>query len=220
MTALRVIRTLGVFAASITSVAAAAPQSATVLAFGDANTLFVADSRGAAIHAYQLSNVGDAPAGPAPFNLLGLEDRIAEALDMDIDRVHFHDVAVHPVTTDAYVSATLTSDGKSKPAVMSVTRDGKISRLDLSKKKQKFVQSRSPQLQWKRFFHYMSVMPEESHRRRSTERSVEEKVSFVPIQRWISRIAKDYVLLRKLPVVRGEGRRRLMKSSFLACSRD
>jgi len=107
-------------------------QSASVLEFGDADTLFVADSIGGAIHALDLSDAGAAPAEPAPYNLLDLDGVLAEALGADPRRFTYHDLAVHPVTRDAYISLTATISGAVEPAVVSVARDGTVRRLDLA----------------------------------------------------------------------------------------
>ncbi len=107
-------------------------QSATVLEFADADTLFIADSIGGAIHAFDLPEGGAAPDQAAPYNLLDLDGVLAEALGGDPRGFVYHDLAVHPVTQDAYLSLTATVDGTTEPAVVTVTRDGVVQRLDLA----------------------------------------------------------------------------------------
>jgi len=111
---------------------AEAPQSASVLEFADDNTLFVADSMGGAIHAYELTGNAAAPEKPAPYNLLDLDGILAEALGVEAGRLTYHDLAVHPVTRDAYVSLTAFVDGAEAAVVVTLTRDGMVTRLDLA----------------------------------------------------------------------------------------
>jgi hypothetical protein len=106
-------------------------QSATVLEFADADTLFVADSVAGAIHAIELADAGVTPAEPAPYNLLDLDGLLAEALAADPRGFTYHDLAVHPVTQEAYISLTATINGVEEPAVVTVARDGVVQRVDL-----------------------------------------------------------------------------------------
>src|SRR5260221_11752147 len=68
--------------------------SATKLSFGDATTLFVADWRGARIHALTLPSAGEA-AGK-PFNLKDAQAPIAKALHVEPTRLRFEDMAAQP----------------------------------------------------------------------------------------------------------------------------
>ncbi len=121
----------GIFLTASTSFADA-PMSATVLEFADANTLFVSDSMGGKIHAYTLPDVGSAPEAALPYNLLDVDATIAGALGADFRGIKYHDLQVHPVTRDAYVSATVTIDSATEPVVVKITRDGAVSALDLA----------------------------------------------------------------------------------------
>ncbi|MEO1088822.1 MAG: hypothetical protein AAFY88_31730, partial [Acidobacteriota bacterium] len=101
----------------LTSLAAAAPeqaaiqapQSATVLEFGGVDTLFVADSDGGQIFAYQLPKIANtqSPTDSKPFNLTGFSNRIADHFKVAPRTLRYHDLAVHPVTKDAYVSLSI-----------------------------------------------------------------------------------------------------------------
>lgn len=106
-------------------------QSATVLEFAGGDTLFVADSVAGEIHAFELPEAGAAPAEASPYNLLDLDGLLAEAFGADLRGFTYHDVAVHPVTQDAYISLTATIDGAGVPLVVSVARNGTVQRLDL-----------------------------------------------------------------------------------------
>ncbi|MEL7218814.1 MAG: hypothetical protein AAGK01_10335, partial [Pseudomonadota bacterium] len=126
-------KSLSVVAALALSAGAAAadmPQSFGILEFGPDNTLFVADSTGGVIHAYTLPSGGNAPEQDAAFNLLDVDQLVTQALDAN-GRVIYSDLVVHPVTREAFVSATTTVDGVETGAVVAISRDGSVRTLDL-----------------------------------------------------------------------------------------
>ncbi|MEM7696510.1 MAG: hypothetical protein AAF318_18830 [Pseudomonadota bacterium] len=106
------------------------PQSFGILEFGPDNTLFVADSAGGAIHAYALPSAGEAPEQDAAFNLLDVDQLVTDALSAS-GRVIYSDLVVHPVTREAFVSATTTVEGVETGAILAVSRDGSVRTLDL-----------------------------------------------------------------------------------------
>ena len=120
--------------ASLSLIAGAAaadmPRPLGILEFGPDNTLFVADSAGGAIHAYALPVGGDAPEQDAAFNLLDVDQLATETLGAT-GRVIYSDLVVHPVTREAFVSATTTVDGIETGAVLAISRDGTVRKLDL-----------------------------------------------------------------------------------------
>ncbi len=111
---------------------AAAPQSASVLEFGDESTLFVADSVGGSIHAYDLPDTGAAPVEDAPYNLLDVDALMIEALGAERGTIRYNDLAVHPVTRDAYISMTAVISGVERTALVTVDRAGAVTEVDLS----------------------------------------------------------------------------------------
>ncbi len=118
---------------AIGSVQAAPPamQSASKLGFGDANTLFVADWKGARIFALPVPT----PARPAgkPFNLMDVQAPIAKALGVAPTALRFEDLAVQPDSELAYVALTVRgAKGQGKPAIISIDAAGKVRRLDLA----------------------------------------------------------------------------------------
>lgn len=123
---------LSVIALTVGMAQAESLSSVSVLEFAGGDTLFVADSVGGAIHAFDLADTGMAPAESMPYNLLDLDGLLADALGADPRGFTYHDLAVHPVTQDAYVSLTATIDGTGQPAVVTVARDGSVRRLDLA----------------------------------------------------------------------------------------
>ena len=131
MSKLKPISVICALALSAGTAAADMPQSFGILEFGPDNTLFVADSAAGAIHAYTLPAGGTAPEQDAAFNLLDVDQIVAEALGVS-GRLVYSDLAVHPVTRDAYVSVTATVDGADAGAVVTVSRDGTARVLDLS----------------------------------------------------------------------------------------
>ncbi|WP_422981652.1 hypothetical protein [Undibacterium sp. Ji50W] len=107
-------------------------QSASKLSFGDANTLFVADWKGARIFALPVP----APARPAgkPFNLMDVQAPIAKALGVVPTALRFEDLAVQPDSELAYVALTVRGGkGPGKPAIVSIDATGKVRRLDLAR---------------------------------------------------------------------------------------
>jgi hypothetical protein len=118
--------------ATAPSHAAPAIQSATKLTFGDANTLFVADWKGARIFALPVA--APAKAAGKPFNLKDVQAPIAKALGVAPTALRFEDLAVQPGSELAFVALTVSgAKGKSTPAVVSVDAGGKVARVDLGK---------------------------------------------------------------------------------------
>ncbi|MEO0701540.1 MAG: hypothetical protein AAFY80_05310 [Pseudomonadota bacterium] len=129
MTKPRVIAYLAGFTAIMSAHAAAAdaPLSATVLEFADPATLLVADSAGAAIHAYTLPEA-QAAAESVAYTFEGFSRTLAETLGVAEADITFNDLAVNPATKAAFVSLS----AGATPAVVMVTQDGTITPLDLA----------------------------------------------------------------------------------------
>jgi hypothetical protein len=104
--------------------------SATKLTFGDATTLFVADWRGARIHALTLP-VAAQGTGKA-FNLKDVQAPIARALRVVPARLRFEDMASQPGSERVFVSLSV-SDGRggARPALVAIDADGKVLVVDL-----------------------------------------------------------------------------------------
>lgn len=119
----------------VVKIAHAAPpamQSASKLSFGDAQTLFVADWKGARIFALPLP--APAKAAGKPFNLKDVQAPIAKALGVAPTALRFEDLAVQPDSELAYVALTVRgAAGRSKPAIVSIDAAGQVKRLDLSR---------------------------------------------------------------------------------------
>ncbi|MEM7612717.1 MAG: hypothetical protein AAF270_13610 [Pseudomonadota bacterium] len=109
--------------------------TASVIEFGLDDTLFVGDSSAGMLYAYDLPNTGRARKTDTAYNLRDIDRLLVGALAADAGSIVYNDLTVHPVTRDAYVSVSFSLDGKSKSAIVSITRDGAVSELDLSKLK-------------------------------------------------------------------------------------
>src|SRR5262245_66288706 len=78
-------------------------KSAGALAFGPDGVLFVGDSLGGAIVALDTND--KAPAKTASINVQGLDQKIAGLVGVMPDQILINDVAVNPISKNAYVSA-------------------------------------------------------------------------------------------------------------------
>jgi hypothetical protein len=125
-TMMRLIFSLGVLNAIFAGSALAADvQSISRIGFGPADTIFVADWKGAKIHAFQL-DPAEADQGKQ-FNVMDLGAVLAKVVgeaEPDIE-----DMALRPGTNEAYVAVSV---GAAKtPAIVVVTPDGAGRALDL-----------------------------------------------------------------------------------------
>ncbi|MEM9052970.1 MAG: hypothetical protein AAGC47_13030, partial [Bacteroidota bacterium] len=89
-------------------------KSASVLAFGPNNVLFIGDSKEAKIHAVETS--AQAISDPIPYNLEGFDEMIAEKLGISLREVYVTDMKVHPVSQEVYTAVRMGY----KPDAMSV----------------------------------------------------------------------------------------------------
>ena len=131
MTLFRLASILSSMALLANPAMAETPRAAGLLEFGPDNVLFVADSLDASVSAYTLPSDGLPPEQATAFNLLDLDPLVSRALGSE-GRLIYGDLAVHPVTRNAYVSVTARIDGIETHAVVSISRDGSVRRLDLS----------------------------------------------------------------------------------------
>ncbi|HSI47910.1 MAG TPA: hypothetical protein VLA61_06555 [Ideonella sp.] len=116
--------------------AADAPiRSAGTLLFTDADTLVVADWRGAALHALKLPPLNVAPAQAGrPFNQLQVATRVAKLLGTSAERLQFEDMAMRPGAGLAYLSLSVDRGrGLPEPAVVTLDASGLVRRLDLAR---------------------------------------------------------------------------------------
>jgi hypothetical protein len=110
---------------------AAPPKSVGVMTFGGDRTLFVADNRGGAIHAFDLPAATKREA--KPFNLKDIAAPVARALNTSADKLRFEDLAVRPGSELAYVSLSIDRGAAApEPAIVTIDATGAVARVDLS----------------------------------------------------------------------------------------
>ncbi|MEM8488168.1 MAG: hypothetical protein AAF564_21640 [Bacteroidota bacterium] len=104
---------------------------ATVLAFGPEQVLFVGDSKAATVHA--IATEGVALEDPVPFNMPGLDRKIASMLGLNVTDILINDMKIHPVSQEAYVAVQrgLQPGAESVIAIVSPA-SGEIRFLDLT----------------------------------------------------------------------------------------
>lgn len=100
------------------------------MTFSPDNVLFIGDSKGAAIFAYELGPVAAAPAAQA-FVIVGLDQRIADLLGASVDQLTIRDMVVHPKTGEAYIALHRGHGVRAQPVVVQVNQQGDIQVLDL-----------------------------------------------------------------------------------------
>jgi hypothetical protein len=120
-----------VLAALESSRAAAKLQYAGALTFSLDGVLFVGDNISGAVFAYPMG-AGTAPAPAAPFDVEGIDGRIALLLKTPKSSVHINGMAVHPTSHDVYLSASF---GPGSPALVKVSPAGVLSQVDLARAK-------------------------------------------------------------------------------------
>jgi hypothetical protein len=118
---------------------AADVKSVSRLAFGPDNILFVADWKGAQVHALALP----APvpkSGVGTFNIMDLEALLSKSLGGG--KVKVEDMVVRPGSGEVYLAVSI---GPSKaPAVVAVTADQKVRKLNLAHMKSTAVALKNP----------------------------------------------------------------------------
>lgn len=107
------------------------PKSISVLTFSPDNVLFVGDSKGAAIFAYELGPSAEAAAGQA-FSIAGIDQRIADLLGVTVDQLTIRDMVVHPKTHEAYIALHRGHGAQAQPVIVRVNPKGDIHALDLA----------------------------------------------------------------------------------------
>lgn len=109
------------------------PQSASVLEFDDQQTLFIGDSYGGYIHAYELNE--PAKKEMVAYNLRNLDSKVAKALGTTTDKIKITDLAVNPVSKNAFISIHKIVGDKYMPVIVKVTPEGQVFNFNLKKNK-------------------------------------------------------------------------------------
>lgn len=110
------------------------PISLTVLEFGGPNVLFAADDVQNKVYALKLQDIPDETGNldSVPYNLVGLGSQLAAFFDVSPFDIVYHDLAVHPVTKDAFVSLSMSGPDGDRSALVLVSPDGSIVDLDFA----------------------------------------------------------------------------------------
>ncbi len=105
-------------------------KSLGALAFGPEGILFVGDARGAAIFAI---DTGDRPAKPsnATLKIEGIDQKIASLLGTSPKEITVNDVAVNPLSGNAYVTVARGKSPTSPCVLLRVDRTGKLDEVVL-----------------------------------------------------------------------------------------
>jgi len=111
-----------------------APESLGVLTFGPSGVLFAADTQSATIYALEL---GDQATGakPGAADIASIDQKIASILGTATGSVAVKDLAIHPVTHNAYLSVMRGTGADARPALLRVDGDGKIAVIALDRVK-------------------------------------------------------------------------------------
>jgi hypothetical protein len=100
------------------------------LAFAPEGILLVGDSAGAAVFAI---DTGDRPAKPAEggIKVEGIKEKVAAMTGADVKQITINDLAVNPLSGNAYLSVTRGQGKDTMPVLLSVDHSGKIAQLEL-----------------------------------------------------------------------------------------
>lgn len=111
---------------------AAPVQSLGAMTFGPDGTLFIADTRGAALYAFDVND-----AGTSNFNdrylAKDLDAKVAAALGTTRDQIRFGDMATHPTTHNIYLTVSRLGGETPVPALVRVRGPDAIDVVDLGK---------------------------------------------------------------------------------------
>lgn len=116
---------------TFTTVYAQIPESIHVLEFGENQTLFIGDSFGAYIYAYTMNEPAKEEA--VSYNIRELDTKIAEILGTRTNQIKITDLAVNPISKNAFISVHKIVGDKYRPLILKITPDGQISNFDLNK---------------------------------------------------------------------------------------
>lgn len=126
------IAALSLSAVTMQANADALPTSATILEFADTSTLFVADSDSSKIFAYNLP-AAEAAKSSESYNLVGIGTKIAKLLGVSASAVSYHDIAIHPISKEAFVSISYHKGAEKVSALIKANQQGKLEQVNLAK---------------------------------------------------------------------------------------
>lgn len=105
-------------------------KHAGALAFGPEGILFIGDALNATIFAV---DTGDRPssAGEGALKVDGINEKIASRLGVEAKQLRVNDLAVNPLSGNAYLSVARGQGTDSQPVILTVNRSGEIKDLPL-----------------------------------------------------------------------------------------
>lgn len=109
-------------------------QSIGQLAFGPEGILFVADTKAAAIAAIATGDTTPASSFK-PIKVEGLNQKVASLLGTSADQILIEDLAVNPVSRNAYLSVSRGRGPEAIPVLVRVKTDGQLEVVSLEKVK-------------------------------------------------------------------------------------
>jgi hypothetical protein len=114
------------------SLAAGKPElkSAGPLAFGPEGILFVADTKGAAIFAIATGETESAH-GSHPVKIEAINEKVAAMLGTSADQILITDMAVNPISRNAYLAVSRGRGPDASPVLVRVTSGGKLEPVPL-----------------------------------------------------------------------------------------
>ena len=101
------------------------------LEFDNQGTLFVGDNYNGAIYAFDMTDA-NSPEQVMPVNITDIDVKISDVLGVALSAVSINDMAVHPVSSEIYVSVTRIGNFESAPAIIKISQNADIELLDLS----------------------------------------------------------------------------------------
>lgn len=120
-------------------------RSAGALEFGPDNVLFVGDTRGAAVHAFELRtgdnqsqsgvNYGRARTFEGTELVGQIDQKLAGLLGTTADNIVINDMRVHPDTKQIFLSVHRGRGPDAVPAIVTVDKSGALRLLDVAKRK-------------------------------------------------------------------------------------
>ncbi len=108
-------------------------KSVSQLAFGPEGILFIADSKSAAVFAL---DTGDKKATPAAtLKVEAINGKIAAMLGTSADQITITDMAVNPISHNAYIAVARGRSASAAPVIIRVDKSGKLEAVSLDKMK-------------------------------------------------------------------------------------
>lgn len=109
---------------------ATTPESINVIKFGDANTLFVGDSKSATLYAYTVTPGNNAEAQKA-YNIHDLSSRIANFAKVSVLDIIVRDMTINPASKEAFIAIDIKTKNGYKSQILIVNQAGNIKKFDL-----------------------------------------------------------------------------------------